>query len=276
MNIVIYATCHGIGIKHYLKYFINDNIDLIFNYSSIAFNHEINYDLISKADIFIYQPLPAKWGKYSTDLSVENNILSYLSDKCKKITIPYVYAEWLWGLGEIQLRDGTGNFDKIDNESETKIKYINKEVILNYKNNNYKLEEVLQLYDNNLIDFNYESRFKYGIDILKNKEQICDVKISDFIINNYKKYNLFMMPNHPTKYIFKEMAKQILKIIDNNFDENNINIIDDNYCLSPIEIPFSSYDLKYHNFNFDVKYNDDLIKNIIRNIFNDLEYNKCY
>ena len=104
-------------------------------------------------------------GKYSTDLSV--GILSYLSDKCK-ITIPYVYAEWL-GLGEIQLRI-IFNFDKIDNESETKIKYINKEVILNYKNNNYKLK-VLQLYDNNLIDFNYESRFKYGINI-KNKEQI--------------------------------------------------------------------------------------------------------
>ena len=41
------------------------------------------------------------------------------------------------------------------------------------------------------------------------------------------------------------MTKQILKIIDNNFDENNINIIDDNFCLSPIKIPFSSYDLKY-------------------------------
>lgn len=276
MNIVIYATCHGMGLRHYLKYFLDANIELIFNYSSIAFNNEIDHDLLSKADIFIYQPMPAKWGKYSTDLSVKNNVLSYLSDKCIKITIPYVYAEWLWGLGEVQLRDGTGNFDKIDDETETKIKYINKEAILKYKNDNYTLEEVLQLYDDNAIDFNYESRFKHGIDILKSKEEVCDVKISDFIINNYKKYNLFTMPNHPTKYVFKEMTKQILKIINNNFDENYINMIDDDYCLSPIKIPFSTYDLKHHNFNFDVGSNDYLIKLVIENIFNGLECKKCY
>lgn len=112
MNIVIYATCHGIGIKHYLNYFVNANIELIFNYSSIAFNKEIDYNILKNADIFIYQPIPAKFGKYSTDLTVDNNILNYISEKCIKITIPYVYAEWLWGLGKIQLRDGTGNFDK--------------------------------------------------------------------------------------------------------------------------------------------------------------------
>jgi hypothetical protein len=276
MNIVIYATCHGIGIKHYLNYFLNVNIELIFNYSSIAFNKEIDYNIIKNADIFIYQPIPAKFGKYSTDLTVENNILNYISDKCIKITIPYVYAEWLWGLGKIQLRDGTGNFDKIDNETEEKIKFINKEVILNYKKNNYTLEYILNQYDKGLIDFNYELKFNEGINILKNKEKLTDVKISDFIINNYKKYELFTMPNHPTKYIFKEMTKQILKKIIEDFDENRINDIDDVFVLSPIRIPYSSYDLKYHNFNFNIIPDDEFIKNIIKMIFNSLEYEKCY
>ena len=52
MNIIIYATCHGIGLKHYLKYFVNANIDLIF-IIVFTFNHELNYDLISKLT-FLY------------------------------------------------------------------------------------------------------------------------------------------------------------------------------------------------------------------------------
>lgn len=84
------------------------------------------------------------------------------------------------------------------------------------------------------------------------------------------------MPNHPTKYIFKEMTKQILKKIFEDFDENKINEINDDFILSPIRIPYSNYDLKYHNFNYNIIPDDESIKNVIKMIFNNLEYGKCY
>jgi hypothetical protein len=72
------------------------------------------------------------------------------------------------------------------------------------------------------------------------------------------------------------MTKQILKKIFEDFDENIMNEINDDFVLSPIRIPYSSYDLKHHNFNFDIASDDEVIKNIIKMIFNNLEYGKCY
>jgi hypothetical protein len=106
-----------------------------------------------------------------------------------------------------------------------------------------------------------------SIRILKNKEQTCDIKISDYILKNYKTKQLFTMPNHLTHYIFKEMSKQILDKLEidySNFDKltenDNINIICD--------WEFSTYDKNFHNFEFSMNCNDTAIKNIITEIYN--------
>jgi hypothetical protein len=95
-----------------------------------------------------------KWGIYSTDLTLENNLLIYLPSNCIKIVIPYVFADWYWGIGKSLLRDMTFEFDKIDNETESTSKYYNKEIILYLKYiKKYDLCSILYLYDNNQIDF---------------------------------------------------------------------------------------------------------------------------
>ena len=40
------------------------------------------------------------------------------------------------------------------------------------------------MYSNGLIDFDYENRFNKSIQILKKKEELCDVKVSEFIEKN--------------------------------------------------------------------------------------------
>ena len=216
-QITFYSTCQGLGIKNYIQYYFsnNDNFDIIRNYSLVLGNHELSNfrKILKKTNIFIYQEMPSKWNEYSTNSNVTNNILTYLPNDCIKIIIPYVYADWLWGLNKILLRDGTTNFDKIDQDTEKKKKYINKEVIINMKNKGLSLNNILKLYDDNKINFKYEERKYKGINILKSKEKTCDVKVSDFILENYKKEKLFYMPNHPTRIILKEMSKQILKKI---------------------------------------------------------------
>ena len=101
--------------------------------------------------------MPMKWGIYSTDLSVENNLLTYLPNNCIKIAIPYVFADWFWGIERVLLRDMTYNFDTICSETQDHFKYYNKNIILDLKyNKNYDLCRILQLYDDNQIDIEYE------------------------------------------------------------------------------------------------------------------------
>jgi len=272
-HITIYSTCQGEGIRHYLqRYFPNDIISVIRNYQLVLYRyeHEINNfrQLLQTTNIFIYQEMPVKWGIYSTDLSVENNILSYLPNDCIKISISYVFADWYWAIGKSLFRDLTANFDKIDNETETFIKYYNKEVILDMKyKDHFSIDTILQLYDDNKINFNHKERMDRGINILKIKEKSCDIKISDFILKNYTKHHLFIIPNHPTHIILKEMAKQILERL--NIDHSNFDTLteNDNYYLGGDAV-FSKYDKQYFNFEFDINCDDHAVKNIITEIYN--------
>jgi len=210
MHITIYATCQGLGLKHYLGYYYNFNkITVLHNYMIVKNSEPLNLKLLKNTDIFIYQEMPRKWGKYSTDESLDNNILTNLKNTCIKISIPYVYCDWLWSVVKVLVRDSTTNFDNINSNTELECKYINIDYIETLKKT-YKLEEIIKLYDNNKLDFDYEKRKLNSINILKKKEETCMVKISDFILKNYKKNELFFTHNHPSyiiNYVFPDRCK---------------------------------------------------------------------
>lgn len=211
--------------------------------------------------------MPSKWNEFSTDASIKNNILSHLPNEYTKIIIPYVYSEWLYGINKIILRDGTANFDTISHDTNTKIKYINGEIIINMKKSNYDLDTILKLYDNNELDFKYEERKQEGIKILKYKEKTADIKVSNFILKHYKKQKLFYMSNHPSHIVLKEMTKQILEKL--NIDYNNFDkLFENNNFDYKCDLPISKYDKNYHNFEFEINCEDDKIKGIITEIYN--------
>jgi len=189
--------------------------------------------------------------------------LSHLPQKCKKIIIPYVYSTWQWStICDVQ-RDLTLNFNKI-NADGTNIKYINKEVIQSLKKF-YKLQQILELYDEGKIDFKYKERMENEISILRKNENSAQVKVSDFIIENYKKQQLFTTQNHPTYPIFKHMVFQIAELL--NLTPPSNKKLDDSFLL-PGNLKFSSYDINYHNFEFPVEIDDNLIKKYITDIYN--------
>ena len=274
MKLVIYSTCQGSGLAHYLKHYLKDYKIKVFHNYKLVLKQNKDWlkefrNWLKETKIFIYQEMPSKWKEYSTDLSVKNNLLTYLPKDCIKIVIPYVYAEWFWGLGKIRLRDGTANFNKADIETQKLKKYINKEIIINLKNSGNDLKKILKLYDENKIDFKYNDRKIEGINILKEKEKTSDVKISDFILKNYKKKKLFYTQNHPTHIILEEMSKQILNILKinhidfENYFKNKKYILEHGHSLI-----YSKYDKKFHNFDYFVETNDKYIKKLIKQIYN--------
>ena len=267
INLVFYTNCQYLGLDYFIKKHINKiETKHIENYSIIKNKNKIPFDILKQADIFIYQPIDKKHGIYSTDISVENNIMSYLSPNCKIISFPYIYNSSLWILIPPAHIDGyIGNYADMD-------KYINREPIEKLKVKGYSLDEVLQMYSKGLIDFDYENRFTKSIEILKKKEEVCDVKVAAFIEKNIRKHKLFFTQNHPTTCVFIHCVNQILSILGYNhkFDEF---AYPENICNLPGGWPHTANDIKYWNFEYkNININNNWYIEHIKNIYNNYIY----
>ena len=271
MNIVFYSNCQCRGIKYFLEeYLKNKNIIVNFielenNYQMIKNNSLLPIDILQLADIFIYQPIDKKWNIYSTDDNIQNNIISYLKKDCLKISFPYIYNSSLWCIITPSLGDGItgGGYFKDVN------KYINKECIEKLKLNRFSLEQVIDMYHNDKINFNYEERLNNNLLILK--EKICNIIVSDFIEENIKHIELFLNQGHPTTPLFVHCANQIIDLLygeKNTFPYN----YPEQYFAGDFRLPHSKYDLQYWNFKYDVVINDNAYIEHIRNIYNSYDY----
>lgn len=189
--------------------------------------------------------------------------MCYLSPNCKIISFPYIYNSSLWVLIPPANIDGyIGNYTDMD-------KYINREPIENLKKKGYSIDAVLKMYSDGEIDFNYNNRFNNSIQILKKKEEICDVKIAEFIEKNIRKHKLFFTQNHPTTCIFIHCVNQILTILGHNAKYDEF-AYPENLCNLLGEWPHSSYDIEYWNFDYDAKVNNNWCIEHIKNIYNDI------
>ena len=260
MNILIYANCQGIGIKHFLnksEYIRNNySIEHVRIDELVNKKLELNIEKLKNTDIFIYQYLDEKHGDICT-----NNILKYLKPDCKKISFAYIYNNSFY-----PTKGPETILDKFIHKKCTII-YDNSEAIINLINSGLSLEQILDLYDKNQIDFNYSLRWDTTNNILEQKESNCDVKVLNFIKSNFNKQRLFLLENHPTSILFIEVVNQILDIL--NLDRINI----ENYGLNDANLngylPIDNSSNNYFNLEYNIDDNsNNYYKKIITNIYN--------
>ena len=232
-NILFCTNCQGHAISKYLLtcpiFEKNYNVDNIENWILLKDQDKSKYlDKLKICDIFIYQPLKKKHGELSTE--TENGLKTYLKPDCKLISFPYIYNSALWPFyhhvsdGE-EFYPGLSGF-RIHNES-----------ILLGLVENFNLQQIINLYDNDNINFNYLNNYNYTIDYLKKNEENVNIKVSNFIEENIKKKRLFFTKDHPTSFILIYCANKILEILNINY------IIND-----------SDFDINYHEM-LDTSYN---------------------
>ena len=215
--------------------------------------NNINYNIICSADIFIYQHLDDKHGKIST-----NNILKILKPECKTISFPYIYNNSFYPVkGPLVIKDSYRS-------KPCSVIFDNSEIITDLIDKKYNLNEILNLYLENKINFNYQKRWDYTNNILQEKEENCDVKIVDFIKQNFSKQRLFLLENHPTSIIFINVVNQMLekikipkiKPINYSLDDANLGGL----------IPFDNSSNNFFNYEFDIESkNYQYYKQIITN-----------
>lgn len=134
-----------------------------------------NYmDNPQECDLLIYQPRMALACK--VDLN---------SIPCRKISFPYIYNHGFF-------------------------------ILFPYKNKTANKECLPSNFAPSMlpdIDFHCKERFDFCQNYLRDRERECDIKVADFIQENYQNQKLFNTQNHPSTFVMHHVANEILKSI---------------------------------------------------------------
>jgi hypothetical protein len=221
INIIIWATCHGISLEKVLKKIFGNviNVKRYANFTYINTSLELPY--FGDCDYFIYEYYEPKPNMpYDLDFIIKNN----LKKDCKTISFPYLCFSGYWPYKTYnKFNDLTIN--KVHQYglwnsilSDDKIYNLTKKII----NSDKEIEETeLFNYISDINDENYinkevcEKNLESTLSIIFNKETKCTVTgIYDFIKSNYKKHKLFHHINHPDKMLLNFVINKILHQID--------------------------------------------------------------
>ncbi len=243
--VVINANCHGIAVEWYLRqsaYFCNKY--MIYPIPAVQMNKEgeIGADLLQHTDVYIHQDIRAE-NAMGYKLSDEY-VRSFLPENVIDICIPNFVGMGRWmfpslgGLEKVIEMDGGGVIyvlfrDAILDEAAAMYHSYDeiKEYWLNYK------------YDAEQMDHIFLSCMQK----LKEREKNWDVKIFDYIMENYRTIPCFTDASHPSKYVMKLVCRQIAQVL-------NLNDIDDeNYEPNlGLKVPVMNSILEYYKLNFQL------------------------
>jgi len=188
-------NCHGGEMKKLLRNsdFIKNNIHItcvsIYRYIPQRYDKEEFptevIQLLKNADILIVQQMRSDRGWLNTE-----NTIKLVKKNCKIIKIPHYTFSGYWYPYDIL------NDEKFD---------INKsyEELNNYANNLFLNEEE-----------NIKKHLENELNHIKELDKLSDIKMYDFVKNNYKKDRLFFSRRYPQSPFFYHMCKEILKILN--------------------------------------------------------------
>lgn len=195
-SFVSYTNCVGTALwQHFLRDVLPEyTLYEMTNYEMIRDKSPIPVDVVRNADVFLYQPIDERNGIYHT--TTEKGILQYLKPECVRICLPAVGAD-MYPIYK--------DFDGVRGP-----------VI----DRNVPLFIHLANYDAHAFFFQLRERFDRGIQHMKRREGMCNVKAADFILQHYQKHRMFTTQNHPSGMLLAHLANQILRIlgVDKQYD----------------------------------------------------------
>ena len=209
MKCTIYTNCQRGLIFEFLKLSEEFMQTYTVNLEEVPPNHiairdqfVIPDEILEITKLFIYQPLDSKYGNCSTEY-----VLKKLPSDCISISLPRFYFKGYWP------QHNSNPFNKANKE--------NFHGLFPYGDQNVNLMMNQEFSKNNILqeisrkDFYNQDylleNLDYTLTELSKREADTDIKVSDFILENYRKYRLFHTVNHPTDIVGFEVANQILR-----------------------------------------------------------------
>jgi hypothetical protein len=205
MKILCYSSCYGNIFKKMIFSSENIQFDIILWYN---LHSEIDYSQYLNYDIIMCEYVPSKFSFRSSDIFL-NKIKEY-NPNAKYIIYPLIvmyifpFHNHHFGFMPNNAIDSLIKEDKTNNE-------------------------IINLYEQNLIKFNPKDNYIISLNKLKEIEKICDIEISDYIEQNIQKEILFIDTLFPSNKLFNIITNRILEKIDNS----NLQIMDYNFKTDP-------------------------------------------
>ena len=207
---IIHGNCHTRVIRKMLES-SSDFLEHYFIYPipqvQYLINAKISEDLLDNVDIFIHE-----------DIQVDNSIGYYVSDEymysklrpdVKNIIIPH-----LFGLGSFMFPQSEYNPSLCRWAGSKNITcFVSRDRIIDSAIlNGYDLKSIKGLIKEQVFsEEEIKNNFEYYISKIKERENAWSFRISDYILENYKKEKLFYDQNHPTNSLLKEISIRILQ-----------------------------------------------------------------
>lgn len=238
--VIVYGNCHTSIISKMLeanpefneKYYIYPTERI----QDIKDPKDLYHDCYAQCDVFIHQSIRLN-NRYGEEYASER-IIARLKPGCKIIAIPNVYHLPLcffpqyYDAHELKNKAVKGGLTFFFRDSiiDSHLKDVRRL---------YKLFKQVKKDYNDPFLFNNENivaSFNQFVDKVRGREKEWDIKVSQFILDNYKQHQLFYDPNHPTNFFLSYVSEELLRLlIDNGKTGCNIQCIKE--TLENIEYP---------------------------------------
>lgn len=239
MKIVLFGNCQAGHLRGLLSTtMVASNINIsYFSNNARTGNRKPDCEIvaaISDCDVLIYQALSSAHGQLS-----DENIKKTISQDCISISFPYIFNSGISSLCHAPMA-GTKSHGHVFGE----------EIIINQIESGKSKERIIHDYKIGDIDFNVLSRFNESISQMKQRELSTDIKLTEFILQNYKNEKLFLTHNHPANILFYEMIRQIYAILALPLMNSDLMNILSAPSLKQTNCPISPYDVEAHGYKF--------------------------
>lgn len=239
------ANCYGAALLKYLRQsdrFLEEYV--VYPLPEVHLNSKkaISEELLQNTDLYIHQDI-RRDNSIGYELSDEY-ILPRLKKGCRSITIPNLVdmGHWMFpqqGILKKQIKamDHVGYLFYIDRVLDEAAE---------------EQHAALSPYRDFWTQYSYteselSENWKNDRDRLLKRQENWDVEIAPFILNNYKKIPCFVDLSHPSKYVMREIGRQVAKMLQ----LDDIDDSDYESCLG-FPAPVMPAVRKYFGLEFDV------------------------
>ncbi len=218
--VLLHGNCHMAIIRSFLlssetfrgRYSVYPNPEICNNS-----DRKIEKEVLYHSDVWIHEDirLDNEYGYYLSDEYMRNQ----MKESVVEIIIPH-----LFGLGKLLFPQSDWNKrnDKIANGKDANgmFPYADK-VIDRCVEQKMKKEEIIAFCNGKCLDVeSVKENFETYLHKIRERETCWDIKILDYILNNYKEKKLFFDMGHPTNDIFEKICLDILDML--HIEDKNI------------------------------------------------------
>lgn len=203
VRVLCFGKCNAQAIVPFLHAALADHADLriipVWSEDPCRTRNDIAR-YTGQSDVVIYQDFAILAGSGNRTLITNQTALAAEMDRhphLVRLSYPYIENPAFWS---IFIRTG----DQMP---------VTGKAVRELLESNSDIDDILRAYDAGELDFGFARRIRDVMSSLRFVERATDIRVHDYIHANMTRKRLFLDPNHPSKEIWGEIARQVCAIL---------------------------------------------------------------